>query len=188
MRIIEADAPVLESARLIIRPLRVSDLDAIYASVNHWPAVRYTSSIPYPCDPSDVLEYIHKSLQEGEDGDSSLLGAEDRSTGQYVGQVGLTYALETQEAELSYLLDPRVQGKGFATEAARTIMAWGFQERTLDAVFARVFVPNTASHRVLARLGFRRTGTQDIYARARGRTVTVFRYRLERQDFEETIA
>ena len=187
MRIIEADEPILESARLIIRPLRADDVDAVYASVNHWPSVRYTSSIPYPYERSDSLEYIQKTWKDAEDGDAALLAAEERGTQRYVGQVGLTYEIDKLEAELSYLMDPRFQGKGYATEAAQTIMAWGFHEKGLEAVFARVFAPNTISHHVAIRLGFRRVGQEDIYARARGRTVSVFRYRLERKDFEESL-
>ena len=56
--------------------------------------------------------------------------------------------------ELAYLLDPAVHGQGIATEAARVVIADGFERRGYDEIVARVRAGNVASVRVLARLGF----------------------------------
>lgn len=188
MRIIEAKTPIIESPRLTLRPLHDSDAEAVFASANSWQSIRYTSSIPFPYAPSDAASYIQQTLKDAEDGDATLLCAVEQETGRYVGQVGLTYDLEGSEAELSYLLDPRFQGRGYATEAAHMLMDWGFQEQNLKTIVARVFIQNTASNKVMSRLGFQRIGVQDLYARARGRTVQVFRYKLEANEFEERVS
>ena len=56
--------------------------------------------------------------------------------------------------ELAVLLDPAVHGQGIATEAARVVLADGFDRRGYSEVVARADAGNAASLRALARLGF----------------------------------
>lgn len=62
---------------------------------------------------------------------------------------------ETGEPELLYGLAPHWWGKGLATEAAHTVLAYGFQHLGLPRVVAATDVPNLASVRVLERIGMR---------------------------------
>jgi pimeloyl-ACP methyl ester carboxylesterase len=64
--------------------------------------------------------------------------------------------------ELACLLDPEVHGMGIASEAARVVLDDGFDTRGYEEVVARTHPDNLASHRALARLGFRR-GDDDTY-------------------------
>ncbi len=65
---------------------------------------------------------------------------------------------DLREANIGYELDPRYWGHGYATEAARAILAFGFDELRLRRVWARCIAENAASARVLERLGMRREG------------------------------
>ena len=63
--------------------------------------------------------------------------------------------VHAQEAELGYELHPDYWGHRYATEAAWTMLAWGFQTLRLQRVWAQCLAENTASVRVLERLGMR---------------------------------
>jgi ribosomal-protein-alanine N-acetyltransferase len=79
-------------------------------------------------------------------------------TAQLLGTCGLFRSAEGDEAELLYALFPHGWGRGFATEAARAVLADGFARLDLPRVLARADVPNLASIELMKRLGFRYQG------------------------------
>jgi ribosomal-protein-alanine N-acetyltransferase len=65
---------------------------------------------------------------------------------------------ETRSADVGYELDPRYWGKGYATEAAREIVRFGFENLGLHRIWAQCIADNIASARVMERLGMRLEG------------------------------
>jgi RimJ/RimL family protein N-acetyltransferase len=61
-----------------------------------------------------------------------------------------------REGNIGYELDPRHWGRGYATEAASAVLAFGFEELGLHRVWAECVAENAASARVLEKLGMRR--------------------------------
>lgn len=85
------------------------------------------------------------------------LGA--RGTDEIVGFAGFREFWDPPVLELTYGLDPRVVGRGLATEAARAVCDYGLGSGCLTEVRAAVDLPNAASIRVLERLGLRMVRT-----------------------------
>lgn len=83
-----------------------------------------------------------------------------RETGDLVGCCGLRPAGEKGVMELGYHLRPRYWHMGLATEAGRAVVRYAFEALGVSALEAGHHPDNDASARVLARLGFRRIGTQ----------------------------
>lgn len=73
------------------------------------------------------------------------------------------------EADIGYELAPHFWGRGYATEAARAMVNFGFQELGLHRISSWCIADNTASARVLERLGFRQEGRlrQNEYCKGR---------------------
>ena len=65
---------------------------------------------------------------------------------------------ELRQAEIYFLLNQVYWGRGYATEAARVILRYGFQDLGLHRVYATCRPANLASRRVLEKLGMRREG------------------------------
>ena len=63
-----------------------------------------------------------------------------------------------QEADLGYELDPRYWENGYATEAARALLAFGFQELGLHRIWAQCIAENVASAHVLEKIGMQQEG------------------------------
>ena len=81
------------------------------------------------------------------------------SDGQLIGNCGIRKKiLDAREADLGYELDPRYWGCGYATEAARAILAFGFQELALHRIWAWCIAENLASAHVLEKIGMRQEG------------------------------
>jgi RimJ/RimL family protein N-acetyltransferase len=71
-----------------------------------------------------------------------------------------------RSAEIGYALRRREWGKGFGTEIAGALVDWGFQQRKLHRLGAVTDVRNSASIRILHRLGFRQEGVSREAIRA----------------------
>ena len=90
-------------------------------------------------------------------------------------------------AELGYWIGRPYWGRGYATAAARQLLAHGFERMALDAVFARCFAANRASARVIEKLGFRFVGLEASSTPTR-RADPVRRYELTRGDWRRATA
>jgi ribosomal-protein-alanine N-acetyltransferase len=76
-----------------------------------------------------------------------------------VGAVGLILAPAHDRAELGYWIGAPYWGRGYATEASRAVVRWGFEGLGLRRIHASHFPRNPASGRVLEKLGMRHEGT-----------------------------
>src|SRR6202022_4302413 len=75
--------------------------------------------------------------------------------GELCGSVGLILTPVHERAELGYWIGVPYWGRGFATEAASAVMAFGFGTLRLDRIYASRYAGNTASERVLKKIGMR---------------------------------
>jgi aminoglycoside 6'-N-acetyltransferase len=84
------------------------------------------------------------------------LSVEDRETGELVGDVGLSPAAgEPGVIKLGYTIDPSSQGRGYATEAVRALVAYAFDVLGADLIRIYADGDNVASHRVAEKAGLR---------------------------------
>ncbi|WAA66117.1 GNAT family N-acetyltransferase [Microbacterium oxydans] len=148
----------IRTARLLLRPIVLADAEAMHAYKSDPDAVRY---VPYePLTLADVERRIATTwanTQFAQEGDAVSLAVEDRETGALLGDVVLFWRGETDRAgEVGYIFDPRVGGRGYATEAVAALLALGFDGLGLLRIVARIDDRNTSSARVAERLGFRR--------------------------------
>ena len=82
-----------------------------------------------------------------------------------IGRIALTSVVRGgfQNAYLGYWVDSSHQGRGFATEAVRSVLAFAFGPLGLHRVQAAIMPRNAASLRVIAKLGFREEGLAKDY-------------------------
>jgi RimJ/RimL family protein N-acetyltransferase len=81
-----------------------------------------------------------------------------------------------RQASIGYEIAPRYWGKGYATEAARAMVAFGFGELRLHRIWARCVADNVASYRVLEKVGMRREGClrEEEWIKGRWRDTLVY--------------
>jgi RimJ/RimL family protein N-acetyltransferase len=91
------------------------------------------------------------------DGDGITLAIEPKESGAYAGDVGLwATSHEHRAGELGYILHPDQHGRGYAAEAAAVVLELGFACFGMRRIVGSTEVRNTASARVLEKLGMRR--------------------------------
>ncbi len=169
--------------RLVVRALEPDDAPRIHRLIGDWEVARTTANVPHPYEDGMADDWIAKSASELEAGEAYHLAVTRSDTPGLIGSVGLT--LPDQRAPvLGYWIGRPSWGRGYATEAARGLVAFGFDALGIDRIIASVLPGNLASGRVLDKLGFVRTGRQMLDAPARGGAQVVEMYELNRVAFE----
>jgi RimJ/RimL family protein N-acetyltransferase len=78
-------------------------------------------------------------------------------------------SIPDQQGEVGYIFHPDVHGRGYASEGARTLLAFAFEVMGLHRVYARCDARNAASARVMQRLGMRQEAHLREHAQFKGR-------------------
>ena len=89
--------------------------------------------------------------------------ASRRDTGAYIGWFTLKYIPDTVEVEVGYRLARTAWGQGFATEGARELVRYGFDDLGLERIIGVTHPDNLASQRVLMKAGLRDEGWGEYY-------------------------
>jgi RimJ/RimL family protein N-acetyltransferase len=145
--------PILETARLSLRPFASSDAAAVQANLGDGRIAETTLVIPHPYPPGAAEEFIARHAEAWREGKSATWAVTWRSTGRVIGAMGLRLTLAHHRAEAGYWVAVDEWGKGVATEALARVIAFAFDDMGLHRVEAHHFVENPASGRVMARCG-----------------------------------
>jgi RimJ/RimL family protein N-acetyltransferase len=167
---------VLESERLILRPPRPSDIEAMTVWLSDYDVARMTARVPHPYGEEHAEEF----LALPPDG-RHVFVIENKQSGLFLGMTGLNP--DGDGFEFGYWLGKPFWGVGYATEAAHRLARYAFEELGSETVHAGWFADNPASGHVLAKLGARHNGSTMRDCRARGRAVLCHDMLLTRADF-----
>ena len=154
------DGRTLHTERLVLRPWRESDLDALVRLNDDPEIAANTCSVTLPYTREKAIEALEKFERSAREGTGITRAWCLRGTDEPVGGVGLMLTTRDNHAELGYSTRSDHRGNGLTTEACRAMVAWAFGELGLHRVFARHFTFNQPSERVMDKLGMRHEGVQ----------------------------
>ncbi len=153
----------LETERLRLRPFTPDDVDAYYEGISRDPDVMRYLPGGKPRLRSDsqwvVGYFIHHMELHG----FGIWAVEEKTSGALIGHAGLEYIPAAEDVEIAYTLAKAYWGRGYATEAARAALSYGFETVDLDAVYGLAFPANTASRNVMRKLGMDYQGVTDRF-------------------------
>ncbi|WP_028467515.1 GNAT family N-acetyltransferase [Nisaea denitrificans] len=151
------ELPVL-TERLCIRAHREDDLENLFRLRSNPDVVELLYGDPLTEEeaPGLLAKYMSVSRFD-EDGDQLTLAVERRSDGAYLGNLKLQIiSIEHLQGEIGYVFDPRYHGKGYAREAAIAALDLGFRHFGMHRIRAHCDARNTASWRLMQKLGMKR--------------------------------
>lgn len=148
----------LSTERLLLRPLREADVDALHSYRGDPETCTYLPFEPQTeAQLRERLAGVMGSTSLATEHAGIVLGAERRSDGRLIGDlVVFHYEPEHGSAEVGWVFHRDVAGQGFATEALETVFDVAFRQLGLRRLHARIDELNTASIRLAERLGMRR--------------------------------
>ncbi len=158
-----AARPSLTTERLELRRFTAADLEPLLAVFADAEVMRYVGAERRPLRRSQVSALMSRVRADWSEHGFGLLAITERETGRLVGEAGLQYLEEGPDIELGYTLGRAAWGRGYATEAARAILRWGFAGLRLHRIVAVADPANAASLRVLEKLGMTELGLRECY-------------------------
>jgi len=165
--------PLIEGARILLRPLRRSDegLIAFYAGDRR--VAEMTPSLLHPLPPGAAEALVGRAMAE--DREEHVWAMDGSAVGQseVLGLVTLR-PVGGGQAEISYWVAPAFWNAGYASEAVQAIVAANPLGNT--HLFASVFQGNPASARVLTNAGFVYLGDAEAHCVARGAMIPTWTY------------
>jgi RimJ/RimL family protein N-acetyltransferase len=164
------DYPIVTD-RLLLRPFRRGDVDAVYSYRSREDVAEYLFDPPMNHDEcAEAVRLRTGQVAFSNEGDKVVLAVQRRDDMRLIGEVSLIWrSLADQQGEVGYILHPDAQGQGYASEAARALLAFGFEVMGLHRIYARCDARNAASARVMQRLGMRQEAHFREHAQFKGR-------------------
>lgn len=148
----------LPTPRLLLRPLRGEDVDALFALYSDPEVARYGSR-PAWTERTQAERMIEQDQLDLASGTHIRLAIMGRADGALLGTLSLfEIDLGSRRAEVGYGLAPLHWGHGYAQEAVRALLAYAFGPLDLNRVQADIDPANQASGRLLERMGFKFEG------------------------------
>lgn len=150
----------ITTSRLVLRDFVAEDWQAVHAYASDPEVVRY---MPFgPNTQQESRDFIERMLADQAEGAREALqpAVTLKDGGSLIGacRIGVVAGVGLSEASLGYTLRRTAWGHGYATEAARALVALGFDTMGVHRVHATCDVDNIASARVLEKLGMHREG------------------------------
>ena len=172
--------PTLETTRLRLRPYTDADIAELVPLIGAREVAATTLRIAHPYTEQDGRDFLALAKEP----DKIWLVVALRNDGRQIGCIGLRVDQQHHHAELGYWLGVPYWGQGYATEAAREMLRYGFETLQLNRIFASHFKHNTASGRILVKLGMRHEGCQREHIRKWDQFIDSELYGMLRRDWE----
>ena len=169
----------ISTERLVLRPLRLSDVGPATLHSSDERVARMTTSIPHPYPPGAAQAYIRGILNGRRTEDAWAIDATPSDGEELIGVI----SYKSGPKELGYWVGPPYWNAGYATEAVKAVVAHLFAVRGIERLNATVFADNAASAAVLIKVGFRKTGQSQNFSVARGESVANRVFQLDRADW-----
>jgi ribosomal-protein-alanine N-acetyltransferase len=171
-------APVLHTARLVLRPYQATDLDALHEYRSHPEWARYVP-LPQPYTLAqaalDLDEYVHL------DAASHAFWAIEHD-GSAVGNIDAELDAPFR-ALAGWGIARQLWGQGLTTEAARAVMDWSFETWPIRRFYADASATNIGSWRVMEKLGMQREATLRMHREDQGVAADEVCYGILREEW-----
>lgn len=173
---------MLKTERLVLRPFEEADAEGLHAYLGDEEVVRY--------EPYGAMTMEECRLEAARRASDEAFWAVCLADGTLIGNLYLSGADEFGTREIGYVFARACWHKGYATEAARRLMAYAFERLATRRIIALCDTRNAASFALLERLGMRREGefkkNVGFKTDAHGNTIWTdsYQYAILKEEFE----
>jgi ribosomal-protein-alanine N-acetyltransferase len=151
---------ILETNRLVLKQFSMEDAAHLFELNSDPEVVKYTGDGVYT-DINEVNQSIARNLEQYEKYKQGRLSVFIKQTGEFIGWCGLRYFPETGKSDLGYRFIKKYWGNGYATEAAKACLDYGFKILDLQEIIATAMKENSASVNVFHKLGLKYSHDED---------------------------
>ena len=149
------ERPTLLTDRLFLRPFTLADAPDVQRLAGDRDIASSTLNIPHPYEDGMAEQWIGTHQEKFDRRELVNFAITRRQDGALIGTIGLGIDQKHEHAELGYWIGKPYWGNGYCTEAAETVLHYGFTVLGLNRIYARYMTRNPASGRVMEKVGMR---------------------------------
>lgn len=175
----------LESDRLILKPtFKFNNIEIARIANNKLLADYMGTTFPYNYSEKDAENFKEFAEKKWQEQSQFHFGIQTKE-GAFIGAIGMEIDKDGKCTNFGYWLGEEFWGKGYASEAVNTALAFSFNKLGLRKIEARVHDNNPTSQRVLEKAGFKKEGlSRQSYKRRDGQIFDVILYGMTKEDYE----
>ena len=177
--------PTLRTERLLLRAFTLEDASDMQRLAGAWEVARAMQHIPHPYEDGMAEEWIASCRPAFEAGERVSFAVVLREGGTLIGSIALHLSARDENGELGYWIGVPYWSCGYATEAARELARYGFEELGLHRIHANHLGSNPASGRVMQKVGLTYEGTRPEHYKKWGAYEDRVEYGLLARDWWE---
>ncbi|GIN87134.1 ribosomal-protein-serine acetyltransferase [Heyndrickxia sporothermodurans] len=142
----------IKSERLLIREFQVNDWEAVHEYTSDSLVMKYIPEGVF--SEEDAKDFVNKNVGENAKNYPVILKEEDK----LIGHIVFHKYFGEHTYEIGWVFNPKYYNKGYASEAAKAVLKYGFEELKLHRIIATCQPQNPPSYRVMEKIGMRREG------------------------------
>ena len=142
----------IKTKRLLIREFEYKDWQDVYEYTSDINVMKYIPEGVFTEE--DAKEFVNKNKSDNAEKFPVVLMDEDI----VIGHIVFHRYFGEHTYEIGWVFNPKYQNQGYASEAAQTILEYGFKEINLHRIIATCQPENIPSYRVMEKIGMRREG------------------------------
>ena len=180
-------APPLLTEKLLLRSLTLEDAQDVQHLAGERDIASTLSNMPHPYEDGMAEEWIRSCSGKFEKDEALNFAIIRRTDKKLIGEIELRLDRENESGELGYWIGKPYWNCGYATEAARAVVAYGFEVLKLNRVQAKHFKRNAASRRVLEKIGMCYEGCLRQHVKKWGNFEDIIGYGMLKADYGSLI-
>ena len=142
----------IKTKRILIREFELEDWQAVYEYTSDINVMKYIPEGIFT--EKDAKEFVSENKSDNAEKFPVVLLDEDI----LIGHIIFYKYFGEHTYEIGWVFNPKYQNRGYASEAAKAILEYGFKEMNLHRIIATCQPENIPSYRVMERIGMRREG------------------------------
>jgi [ribosomal protein S5]-alanine N-acetyltransferase len=150
--------PTLNTPRLILNPFILGDASEVQAICSNRMIADTTAHIPHPYNKTMAEDWIQTHQNGYENGTLVCFAMRSFTCNHLIGAISLAIDQTSDRGELGYWIREEDWKIGYCTEAGQAILAFGFEHLKVNKIKAEHLTRNSASGKVLQKLGFKKEG------------------------------
>ena len=173
----------IKTERLLLRPLNIEDSERIEELAGEYDVAKTTLTIPHPYPKGSAKDFINSVLDAEESGKLVIFAIAQKATERLVGIININLSDTHERGELAYWVGKQYWGIGYGTEAAKSLLSFGFENLKLNKIFAQSFTSNPGSWRIMEKIGLKYEGTLKQHVTRFGKYYDLAYYGLLKEEY-----
>ncbi len=179
------ELPTITTERLVLRPFALSDAADVQRLAGEWAVADTTTNISHPYPDGAAAQWIGSHAERFAQREIMTLAVTLRDSGELAGCISLRLKDNDDRAEMGYWMGVPYWNQGYCSEAARALVAYGFEQMGLHRIYAHHLTRNPASGRVMQKAGMVYEGTLRQHVKKSERYEDVAVYGILRSEHEK---